>query len=60
MRHNNATQRSRKIASGENSERLELPNPVWNPKRKKQVTDRVRKEDEDNEVVEFEDASQGG
>jgi hypothetical protein len=60
MRHHDATQRSSKIASRENSECLELPNPVRNPRRKKQVTDRVREENEDNEIVEFEDASQGG
>jgi hypothetical protein len=59
MRHNDATQRSRKIAGSENSERLELSNPVRNPRRKKQATDRVREENEDDEIVEFEDTSQG-
>jgi hypothetical protein len=60
MRHYDAAQRSSKITGSKNSERLELPNPVWNPRREKQVTDRVRKKNEDDEVVEFEDASQRG
>jgi chorismate mutase len=60
MRHYDAAQRSSKITGRKNSERLELPNPVRNPRREKQVTDRVREENEDDEVVEFEDASQRG
>jgi hypothetical protein len=60
MRHYDATQRPSKITDRKNSERLELPHPVWNPRREKQVTDRVREENEDDEVVEFGDASQSG
>jgi hypothetical protein len=36
-----------------------LPEPVWNFSRKKELSDLVRKKDENDEVVEFQCTTQG-
>ena len=59
MRHYQTAQGSREIAHGENTECLELADPIRNPRRKEQVANCICKENENNKVVEFKDASQG-
>jgi hypothetical protein len=56
--HDYPSHRPRKISDGKKSERLKLPEPVWNSSREKELSDLVRKKHEDDEVVEFQCATQ--
>jgi hypothetical protein len=59
MPHDCPAQRPHKITDGKKSERLRLPEPVWNFSRKKELSDLVRKKDENDEIVEFQCTTQG-
>jgi hypothetical protein len=53
MPHHYPAQRPYKITDGKKPERLKLPEPVWKFSREKELSDLVRKKDENDEVVEF-------
>jgi hypothetical protein len=60
MSHDYTTQRSRKITGSENTESLELPKPIRDFGREKKFTNRVREENEDDEVIKLQETSQRG
>ena len=60
MSHDYTTQRSREITGSENAERLELPKPIRDFGREKKFTNRVREENEDDEVIKLQETSQRG
>jgi hypothetical protein len=60
MSHYYTTQRSGEITGGEYAESLELPKPIRDFGREKKLSNCVRKENEDNEVIEFKETSQRG
>ena len=60
MRHNYTTERSREITGSENAERLKLPHPFRDFGREKKLTNRVREENEDDEVIKLQETSQRG
>jgi len=58
VRHQDTTERPREITGGEYSEGLELPQPIRDFRWEKKLTNRVREENEDDEIVELEETSQ--
>jgi hypothetical protein len=60
MSHYYTAQRSGEITGSEYAESLELPKPIRDIEREKKLSNRVRKENEDNEVIEFQETSQRG
>ncbi len=58
MRHDNAAQRTGQITRGKNAKGLHLSQPFWNVGREKQLPDYRSEKDKDNEIVEFERATQ--
>jgi hypothetical protein len=60
MSHQYTTQRSGEITGSENAESLELPKPIRDFGREKKLPDGVRKENEDDEVIELQETSQSG
>ena len=60
VRHDDAAERSRQIAGGEDAEGLQLAQPFGHVRRKEQLRDDRREEDEDDEVVELERAAERG
>ncbi|MNS99700.1 hypothetical protein D3C72_1341090 [compost metagenome] len=60
MRHDDAAQRSRQIAGGENAEGLHQAQPLGHVGGEEQLADHSGEEDEDDEIVEFQRAAKGG
>jgi len=58
MSHNNPTKWTREITGSENAERLKLAHPVLDLGREKELSDRIRKEHKNNEVIELEKPSE--
>ncbi len=59
MRHDNAAQRPRQVAGGEDAEGLHQPQPLGHVGREEQLADHCGEEHENDEVVELQRAAQG-
>ncbi|MNC74277.1 hypothetical protein D3C75_1256030 [compost metagenome] len=59
MGHHNAAQRARQIPGSEDAEGLHLTQPFGNIRREEQRPDDGGKEDEDNEVIKLQRATEG-
>jgi hypothetical protein len=60
VRHDDAAQRTHHVAGREDAEGLQSAQPVRHFGREEQLADGVGKEDEDDEIVEFQCAAQRG
>ena len=58
--HDDAAQRTHHVAGGEDAEGLQQTQPFRHFRREEQLADGVGKEDEDDEIVEFQRAAEGG
>ncbi len=60
MRHDQAAERPRQIASGENRKSLQLAQPVRNIRREEELADNRGEKDENDKVVELQRAAERG
>ncbi len=60
VRHDDAAQRPRQIAGGEDAERLHQAQPLWHVGREEQLADDGGEEHEDDEIVELQRPAEGG